>query len=91
MKTDKKVTAKILLCDLTTLVKDTGLYIYQVGKSVCVKVKSLVSKSGKSKDKDKDKASGCADKKPIEKTASSEPRATSVYAADGTPLCVAAE
>lgn len=41
-KTTGRISGKKVLLDAVTLVKDTGAYIYALGKTVIVKIKSMV-------------------------------------------------
>ena len=56
--TTNRITGKQVLLDAVTLAKDAGVFIYDLGKAVIVKIKSIVVTADKQKadDQTNDKA-----------------------------------
>ncbi|MDE6200733.1 MAG: hypothetical protein K2M47_02470 [Clostridiales bacterium] len=52
-KTNDRISGKQVLFDAVTLVKDAGAYIYALGKTVIVKIKSMVVTADDEKADDK--------------------------------------
>ncbi|MDE6029745.1 MAG: hypothetical protein K2F90_05465 [Clostridiales bacterium] len=55
-RTTDRITGKRVLLDAVTLAKDAGVFIYDLGRAVIVKIKSVVANA------DKKKADGTDDK-----------------------------
>lgn len=53
-KTTNRISGKQVLFDAITLAKDAGAYIYALGKTVVVKIKSMVVTANDEKAADKD-------------------------------------
>ena len=49
----ERITGKQVLCDAVTLLKDTGTFIFELGKTVYCKIKGMVQKNADEKDDDK--------------------------------------
>ncbi len=52
-KTTNRITGKQVLLDAVTLAKDAGVFIYDLGKTVIVKIKSIVVTADKQKTDEK--------------------------------------
>ena len=50
--TTNRITGKQVLLDAVTLAKDAGVFIYDLGKAVIVKIKSIVVTADKQKTDD---------------------------------------
>lgn len=51
-KNTERITGKQVLGDAVTLLRDTGALIYELGKTVIVKIKSMIATANADADKD---------------------------------------